>query len=323
MSKNRPTILLSAKSSGLTLIETLVSIGILSVLAALVFAGINSVREQARRTSCSNRLTQIGLATLNFEGANQHFPTGRWQAEILPYLDARSLETQFSEGIAPDDFGIFLCPSDSDNMFKKEDRLHGNYLSCFGTWMNENSESSGVISKYGGGVDSKPVRMSDIRDGISKTALASEALMGGGQYSGKDSRLRTLWITPGPAYLPVEWELLANACLGIPNDPIAAGWSGNSDVKTQLFAEVESHGVVSFVPTTGVGANLYNHILPPQNPSCLNGGGFLSGISTASSHHSGVVNIVFCDGHVESIDSGIDLKIWRELGTKNDLKEGK
>ncbi len=64
----------NSRHGGFTLVELLVVIAIIGILVALLLPAIQSAREAARRTQCSNKMKQIGLAILNYESARKVLP---------------------------------------------------------------------------------------------------------------------------------------------------------------------------------------------------------------------------------------------------------
>lgn len=66
------------------------------------------------------------------------------------------------------------------------------------------------------------------------------------------------------------------------------------------------------------GNGLYNHVLPPNRPSCNNGQNVPTGAFTATSLHGGGVNLLIADGHVAFINEMIDRTVWRRIGARND-----
>jgi prepilin-type N-terminal cleavage/methylation domain-containing protein/prepilin-type processing-associated H-X9-DG protein len=118
-----------------TLVELLVVIAIIGILVALLLPAVQSAREAARRTECTNNLKQIGLALHNYSNKSGEFPGGSsylvndgkgtrtWVTELLPYIEEQSLANQFDKtkymDQAPNvDIAAnalipgFICPSD-------------------------------------------------------------------------------------------------------------------------------------------------------------------------------------------------------------------
>ncbi len=137
----------SWRRPGFTLVELLVVIAIIGILVALLLPAIQAAREASRRSSCINKLRQLGLACHEFESAYKVFPTAggdvnqffsaaerakpiygfensSWMYQILPYIEEKSLydlrrgdggtNTGFTlTGLSEKQVSLFNCPSRS------------------------------------------------------------------------------------------------------------------------------------------------------------------------------------------------------------------
>ncbi len=63
-------------SAGFTLVELLVVIAIIGTLVGLLLPAVQTAREAARRSSCSNKLRQLGVGLHNYESGQRRFPSG-------------------------------------------------------------------------------------------------------------------------------------------------------------------------------------------------------------------------------------------------------
>ncbi|HEY1601864.1 MAG TPA: DUF1559 domain-containing protein [Pirellulales bacterium] len=100
-------------SGAFTLIEVLLVVAIIALLVTLSIPAIQSAREAARRTQCTNNMKQYGVAFAGFEGQQKMFPaalTGRltgpisrdatvelygYMADLMPFLDAQSASAAY------------------------------------------------------------------------------------------------------------------------------------------------------------------------------------------------------------------------------------
>jgi prepilin-type N-terminal cleavage/methylation domain-containing protein/prepilin-type processing-associated H-X9-DG protein len=105
--------------SAFTLLELLVTIAVVVIIAAMLFAGIQTITQQTRATKCLNNMRQLGVAIQGWIGENQmkapivlQQPLERsWMRQIAPYLGLTGEEEEAS---------IFRCPADpSENPKQK------------------------------------------------------------------------------------------------------------------------------------------------------------------------------------------------------------
>ena len=138
----------SPRNDGFTLVELLVVIAIIGVLIALLLPAVQAAREAARRTSCSNNLKQLALASHNHHDVKKSLPEGLFQnqddssiryygytlfPQLFPFMEQTTLSDRWDfsdDGVAAMSNGLdaagnpsqdaltaftipsLLCPSD-------------------------------------------------------------------------------------------------------------------------------------------------------------------------------------------------------------------
>jgi prepilin-type N-terminal cleavage/methylation domain-containing protein/prepilin-type processing-associated H-X9-DG protein len=159
----------SRSRKAFTLIELLVVIAIIAVLIALLLPAVQSAREAARRSQCTNNLKQLGLAVHNYHSTFNAIPaeemwmgatygsggTGggswgwnaSWPVCLLPNIEQAPLYNAYNQGWAPDccgnnvgpnttvDFNalaVLLCPSDNQKARPNYPWAPMNYAGNFG-----------------------------------------------------------------------------------------------------------------------------------------------------------------------------------------------
>ena len=98
------------KRPAFTLVELLVVIGILAILAAMLFPVFARARENARRSSCQSNLKQLAMGALQYmQDYDEHFPLGITANSASDYSSSFDLLQPYMKSSQ-----IGICPSDTD-----------------------------------------------------------------------------------------------------------------------------------------------------------------------------------------------------------------
>jgi prepilin-type N-terminal cleavage/methylation domain-containing protein/prepilin-type processing-associated H-X9-DG protein len=257
----------------------------------------------------------------------------RWSvhSQILPYMEQDNLYKSINFSHAPSTPGMqgatgfmppysnanlaqsealvkmFICPSDPAGANGGQSGNwpgQNNYVGNLGTQylcdLSEQFPSTMDTSATANGVlyYLSHVRITDITDGTSNTALFSEKLRGRGVPNPKTD----MFIMPNQSSLAATYQ----TCMGL-NTATATpltSWQGASWVMGEMCC------------TT------YNHVSPPNTTTCAgvpfpgNMANMAMQVPPSSGHTNGV-NLLLCDGSVHFITNGIDLATWRGLGSRN------
>ena len=283
------------KRGGFTLIELLVVIAIIGILIALLLPAIQAAREAARRVTCLNNLTQLGVALQHYQAAHEVLPPGTidqkgpirsvpkgyhmgWLVQLLPYVEegVTFKYVDFSVGVydkknAPVrrlGIALFQCPSYSGAGAMPPDEplaSVSNYAGC-----HHDVEAPIDQDNHGVLFLNSHISSRDITDGTTHTIFLGEKPGGGRDLGWMSGTRATLRNTGAPINATGEddgpgWNEAA--------EPQAAG-----DEKAQLQV-----------------------------------GGF-------ASEHPAVSNFLFGDGAVHSLSKDTTPAVLQQLGHRADGK---
>jgi prepilin-type N-terminal cleavage/methylation domain-containing protein len=304
------------RASGFTLIELLVVIAIIGILIALLLPAVQKIREAAARLKCQNNLKQIGLALHNYHDANGRFPPGQfnpiardmfpynracWELVLLPYIEQDPLYRSIDNYLtvqrgpyacwAPDAWtpiASLICPTDPTSPKNLTAGARTPQDRNLAQGFHGNYVLCGGSTVFNPPGDANGFNLNGLFYPLSKTRItdisdgASNTLMGS-----------ELIVVPDSD--PYNHDLRGR---------YYNTWQGNV-----LFTTLQP-------PNTPVG-DQSNYCRPgviPQAPCILSGSNVAQ---YARSYHTGGVNAMLGDGSVRFIQNGINLGVYRALGTRN------
>lgn len=297
---------------GFTLVELLVVITIIGILIALLLPAVQAARESARRMQCSNNLKQIGVgANLSLEKIG-HFPTGGiggytagepelgfgpsqsggWVYNILPFIEQQPLY-DLGLGLSGSaraaavtlrlqtPLSWMFCPT------RRPPTLHPNMLNRTYSGATPPTLATGDYGANSG--DQKRVQSCEVH-----------AWTGICYYQ---SAVSTADVSDGMSQTYFAGEKYLNP------DGYFTGGSGGEDDHVYAGDNIDT-----------LKATYYSLDDPTMSGYC-----FLRQDTRGldydyafGSAHSGVCNMVLCDGSVHAMSYSIDPEIHRRLGNRKD-----
>jgi prepilin-type N-terminal cleavage/methylation domain-containing protein/prepilin-type processing-associated H-X9-DG protein len=336
-----------SKARGFTLIELLVVIAIIAVLIALLLPAVQSAREAARRSQCTNNLKQLGLATHNYISTHGSMPPSMlvpspvdnwgWSPSgflsILQFIEQGTMWNAYNVGavqvngsgdvlyaknttVFRTQIMTFLCPSDAPMQQGSMCSYLGNQGGPFQLGGYTGTFIPTKDYNVGDGYMAGDLKIAGVIDGTSNTALWSEGLTG----HSNPGAVKATDTNPNN-WKRVHFESGLNNTASTADAALAVVNACKSMPATVL-GSANYRGQWPHAYPYYINLVVYNHTAPPNTRSCSNApwntwGQDVWGAAPPTSHHPGGVNVALTDGSVRFVKDTINLQTWWGLGSRN------
>jgi prepilin-type N-terminal cleavage/methylation domain-containing protein/prepilin-type processing-associated H-X9-DG protein len=284
-----------------TLVELLVVIAIIGILVSLLLPAIQSTRETARRTVCTNQTGQLILGVHDYEAAHEKYPMGTinpqgpvknvpsghhisWIARILPYIDERVLYDNIDPTLSAyhhkNDrarqvtISLLNCPS------SPADGPYSSYAGC-----HHDTEAPIDANNRGVFFLNSQITRDDLKDGAAYTMFLGEKIPDGfdlGWLSGTAATLRnagsplnqgknaagspgTQWIY-NYASADAQWQWSSEQLDPLTGEVVSAGSEPAADPPADVPVDDNSNTTVASEPPASDAAEAAN-VEKPATPN--------------------------------------------------------
>jgi prepilin-type processing-associated H-X9-DG protein/prepilin-type N-terminal cleavage/methylation domain-containing protein len=233
-------------AKGVTLVEVLVVLAVISALVGLTLPAVQKSRDAAARQSCLNNLKQVGIALQSFYGTHGRLPplpagTSNWRGDVptrqhvgwhvyaLPFVERDDVWHLVEQAYAqnPDPLSAphqpalaavirtYGCPADGRlaAAFRDAEGFLAGYTSYLAVTGSETAVKDGCFPGRPG------IRLTDVTDGTSQTIMVGERPPSATMDAG-------WWYTsrPDAGLAALDYEMTAESALD-PSNPACGGYA--------------------------------------------------------------------------------------------------